>query len=161
MPIINDYRTSIIDDLKIFENSLRGATIKVKQLLKAKKTDVLVVYECYQVQEFLNSALVSIEKINQPRINQQQTIQLLKAASMDLHIAVTKTITLQGFIHDLVCKLYNDVFRLLPKGLWFEPLFFSAREVESLSLNTKSSKKRFKKTFSGTILKGQQLEIGF
>ncbi|MBW4599744.1 MAG: hypothetical protein KME29_09030 [Calothrix sp. FI2-JRJ7] len=124
MPLITDYRTSIIDDLKIFENSLRGATIRVKKLLKAKDTDVLVKYECYQVQEFLNTALISIEKINQPRINQQQTIQLLKAASIDLHIAVTKTITLQGFIHDLVCKLYIDIFQLLPRGLWFEPLCY-------------------------------------
>jgi hypothetical protein len=161
MPLIHDYRASIIDDLKVFENSLRGATIKVKKLLKAKDTDVLVKYECYQVQEFLNTALTSIEKINQPKINQQQTTQLLKAASIDLHIAVTKTIVLQGFIHDLVCKLYADIFQLLPRGLWFEPLFFSTREVQSLTISVKSSKKKFKKTFSGTILQGEQLEIEF
>lgn len=161
MPLITDYRMSIIDDLKIFENSLRGASIRVKKLLNDKNTDVLVKYECYQVQEFLNTALITIEKINQPRINQQQTIQLLKAASIDLHIAVTKTIALQGFIHDLVCKLYIDIFQLLPRGLWFEPLFFSNREVELLTVNTKSSKTKFKKTFSGTILQGEQLEIEF
>ncbi|BAZ18945.1 hypothetical protein NIES4071_108300 (plasmid) [Calothrix sp. NIES-4071] len=116
--------TSIIDEVRLIYKEIQATDIKIKRLLKSSKTDVLIVYECFQAKGFIESAKDAIGKIEKVKNKDSEIFKLLTIAAINLNTAIVHTFIVDGAIHQLLCKLYARIFNLFPVGYSFQPEIF-------------------------------------
>lgn len=118
------YWTSIIDEVRLVYREIQGAEIKIKRLLKSSKTDVLIVYECWEAKSFIESARDAIGKIEKVKSKDSEIFKLLTTAAISLNTAIVHTFIVDGAIHQMLRRLYERVFNLLPAGYSFQAEIF-------------------------------------